>query len=391
MKILVAGATGVLGRLVTQDLVNAGHCVYATTRSPEKEPAVRAMGATPLVADALHFQQWQIATEQAEPDLVVHLLTDLASGDAVTNARLRTIGTRHLVDCARSVGARVIAESISWIHAPSPEPADESTPLDPSQEEPRRTTLAGAAALESAVLAAGGTVLRCGQLYGPGTWYSTDGRFGVAAREGRLRATNTITSFVAAHDAAAAFTSALEWPAGRVAIVDEAPAPGADWAPVFARAVGGPLPPTETVSDIGRPVSQASALALGWGPKPPVTARRIQRTMNRTFRPGTWRQAVLTFCAVLPMSLLLNFVVTPILAGWPKLALTVLNATLLVATLNWALLPALHYVTAGWAAPRASGSLTRPPLGAVARCMAAQHRRRQSPSSTIDGDDRIAG
>ena len=129
----------------------------------------------------------------------------------------------------------------------------------------------------------------------------------------------------------------------------------------------------------------------GLGTKPPVMARRIQRTMSRTFRPGTWRQAVLTFCAVLPMSLLLNFVVTPILAGWPKLALTVLNATLLVATLNWALLPALNYVTAGWAAPRASGSLTRPPLGGVARRMVAHHRRRQSPSSTIDGDDRIAG
>lgn len=129
----------------------------------------------------------------------------------------------------------------------------------------------------------------------------------------------------------------------------------------------------------------------GLGTKPPVMARRIQRTMSRTFRPGTWRQAVLTFCAVLPMSLLLNFVVTPTLAGWPKLALTVLNATLLVATLNWALLPALNYVTAGWAAPRASGSLPRPPLGGVARRMVAHHRRRQSPSSTIDGDDRIAG
>lgn len=89
----------------------------------------------------------------------------------------------------------------------------------------------------------------------------------------------------------------------------------------------------------------------GLGTKPPVMARRIQRTMSRTFRPGTWRQAVLTFCAVLPMSLLLNFVVTPILAGWPKLALTVLNATLLVATLNWALLPALNYVTAGGPRP----------------------------------------
>lgn len=71
--------------------------------------------------------------------------------------------------------------------------------------------------------------------------------------------------------------------------------------------------------------------------------------MNRTFRRGTWRQGLITFCAVLPVSLVLNLVLAPHLHSWPRPVVTVLNAAVLVATLNWILLPGLHYVTAGWA------------------------------------------
>jgi hypothetical protein len=34
---------------------------------------------------------------------------------------------------------------------------------------------------------------------------------------------------------------------------------------------------------------------------------------------------------------------------WPKLQLVVFNAAVLVAALNWALLPMLHWATRGWA------------------------------------------
>lgn len=74
--------------------------------------------------------------------------------------------------------------------------------------------------------------------------------------------------------------------------------------------------------------------------------------MRVPFRPGTWRQAVVTYAGVLPVSLVLNFALAPISNTWPRLEVVIFNAALLVATLNWVLLPALHWATRGWAAPR---------------------------------------
>jgi hypothetical protein len=68
---------------------------------------------------------------------------------------MRTEGTRNLLAAAAAAGAgRVIAQSVSW-------------------ELPRPGRRAAAAALERAVLQAGGVVIRYGQLYGPGTYYET--------------------------------------------------------------------------------------------------------------------------------------------------------------------------------------------------------------------------
>ncbi|MCS5498857.1 hypothetical protein NY547_16520 [Cnuibacter physcomitrellae] len=73
--------------------------------------------------------------------------------------------------------------------------------------------------------------------------------------------------------------------------------------------------------------------------------------MSRTpFHPGTWRQALVTLSGVLPVSLVLNLVLAPLLAPFlPRLVILALNAALLVAALNWALLPGLHWATKGWA------------------------------------------
>ncbi|GIF13696.1 hypothetical protein [Actinoplanes teichomyceticus] len=71
--------------------------------------------------------------------------------------------------------------------------------------------------------------------------------------------------------------------------------------------------------------------------------------MSRPWRAGTWRQAVITYSAVLPVSLVLHLVLGPLTAPWPRLSVIVVNAAVLVASLNWVLLPALHRVTRGWA------------------------------------------
>ncbi|MEP9385160.1 hypothetical protein [Nocardioides sp. KR10-350] len=157
-----------------------------------------------------------------------------------------------------------MAESISWVYPPGTAAADENEPLDLEAAEPRRTTIAGVSVLESAVQEMpDGVVLRFGQLYGPDTWYSRDGRFGQAARDGRLPATETVTSFIHTTDASEAIASALDWPVGIWNVVDDAPAPGVEWAPHFAAAVGAPAPATSLSGDVGRPVSNARARSQG--------------------------------------------------------------------------------------------------------------------------------
>jgi nucleoside-diphosphate-sugar epimerase len=117
------------------------------------------------------------------------------------------------------------------------------------------------AALESAVSEMPEhVVLRFGQLYGPGTWYARDGRYGQEARSGRLVATETVASFIHTSDAARATLVALGWANGIWNIVDDEPARGHEWAPRFAAAVGAPESPAlSATGDIGRPVSNARA------------------------------------------------------------------------------------------------------------------------------------
>ena len=53
MKVFVAGASGALGVQLVPELVAAGHDVVAMTKTPSKQEGLRALGAQPVVADAL--------------------------------------------------------------------------------------------------------------------------------------------------------------------------------------------------------------------------------------------------------------------------------------------------------------------------------------------------
>lgn len=265
MRIFVAGASGVLGRAFTRRAVDSGHEVVGMTRSERGVGALEAAGAHPMRADAFDRESVMAAVEAARPDAVVHLLTDLASGDSASNARLRIEGTRNLIDAARAARVdRVVAESISWVYEPGTTLASEDDPLDLGAPEPRLTTVRGVSALEHKVRAlADGVVLRFGQFYGPGTWFARNGLRAEAARAGRLPATETVASFVHIRDAAEATLAALAWPAGVWNIVDDEPAAGSVWVPEFASSVGAAAPPTEVAGDIGRPVSNLRARAQG--------------------------------------------------------------------------------------------------------------------------------
>lgn len=266
MRIFVAGAGGVLGRAFIRRTVADGHEVVGMTRSARGAAAITELAAAAVPADAFDREAVMRVVGEARPDAVVHLLTDLASGDSASNALIRTEGTRNLIDAAKAAGVdRVVAESISWVYPPGTKPASEAEALDSVATEPRLTTIRGVTALEDSVREMPvGVMLRFGQLYGRGTWYAPDGLRADAARAGKLPATQTVTSFVHVEDAAEAMLRALRWPAGTWNIVDDEPAAGAEWVPVFASAVGGPRPEVEAGGDIGRPVSNARARAEGW-------------------------------------------------------------------------------------------------------------------------------
>lgn len=174
MKVFLAGASGVIGRRLVVLLRKTGHDVVGTTRSETKAAALQALGATAAVVDAYDAQKLKLAVYAAQPDVIIHQLTDLPQtldpsnmADALAaNARLRIEGTRNLIDAALASGVRrVIAQSIAFAYAPGEGPLTEEHPIAPSQ--------AGVIALEQVVTQTpgiDGIVLRYGRLYGPGTW-----------------------------------------------------------------------------------------------------------------------------------------------------------------------------------------------------------------------------
>jgi nucleoside-diphosphate-sugar epimerase len=244
MKIFIAGAAGVIGRRLIPLLVASGYSVIGTTRQAEKGQVLQQLGAVPVVVDVFDRADLHKIVREAQPDVVIHQLTDLSARDFAANTRIRQEGTRNLVDAARAAGvSRLIAQSISWVYVPGEGPADESVPLDSEAPLPRRVTIEGVQALEQAVMEMEeGIVLRYGLLYGPGTWYAPDGPVAEQVRRGQLPADKGVTSFLHVDDAAQAALQALNWPRGIVNVVDDEPAPATTWLPVYAATLGAPAP-----------------------------------------------------------------------------------------------------------------------------------------------------
>jgi 2-alkyl-3-oxoalkanoate reductase len=261
MKIFVAGATGALGRRLVPLLVANGHTVVGTTRTPDKAEALRAAGATPVVLDALDRDAVIDALTRAEPEVVVHQLTALAGftdfrkleeGFAATN-RLRTEGTDHLLEGIRRLPVRrIVAQSYAgpgfFARTGGPIKTEED-PFDPDPPASLRRTVEAVRYLERAVLEAEGiqgTVLRYGGFYGPGT---SAGEGGVQLEAVRRRQFPIVAggtgvwSFIHIDDAATATLAAIE--RGRTGvynIVDDDPAPVAEWLPGLAAAIGAKPP-----------------------------------------------------------------------------------------------------------------------------------------------------
>ena len=91
-----------------------------------------------------------------------------------------------------------------------------------------------------------GLVLRYGQFYGPGTYYASDGSVAEQVRRRRFPIVGGgrgTFSFIHVEDAASATVAAVDRGApGIYNVVDDEPAPGRDWLPVYAEALGAKPP-----------------------------------------------------------------------------------------------------------------------------------------------------
>ncbi len=258
MRVFLAGASGVIGRTLVPKLVAAGHEVTGTTRSEERADAIRASGAHAAVVDVFDADRLPEALAAARPEVIVHELTSLPDrldfrkeGIYEPTNRVRTEGTRILLDAAREAGARrFVCQSIAFAYRP--EGARVKTEDEPLMEDIPGNFGSGIRALhemEAMVLGAEGVegvVLRYGFFYGPGTYYGDGGTTTADVRRRRMPIVGRgsgVFSFIHVDDAADATVAAVERGApGVYNVVDDEPAPMSEWLPVFAQAAGARRP-----------------------------------------------------------------------------------------------------------------------------------------------------
>jgi len=153
MRILVAGASGVLGRATLPHL--GRHHVVGLTRTPEKTRLIEELGAEGIVCDAYDHPALVRVVQEARPQIVVNFLTDLSGGAAKANNRVRRDGAANLLDAAEASGAeRLVVESVAF-------PLDDEGALAIRVLERSTRAFAGEA-----------LILRFGRLWGAGTFHS---------------------------------------------------------------------------------------------------------------------------------------------------------------------------------------------------------------------------
>jgi nucleoside-diphosphate-sugar epimerase len=259
MRVFVAGATGAIGKQLVPRLVQADHEVTGMTHKEANRALLEELGATPVLADALDPDQVAEAVGRAKPEVIVHQLTAISTLDprhfdrdfALTN-RLRTEGTDHLLSAGRAGGVRrFVAQSYgAWPYERTGEPIkSEEDPLDLSPAREMRETLKAIRYLEQAVLGADwteGIVLRYGAFYGPGTSMGPGGeQFDLIHKRKfpLIGAGAGVWSFVHVADAAEATVAAIEHGRrGIYNVVDDEPAPVAEWLPTLAQKLGAKKP-----------------------------------------------------------------------------------------------------------------------------------------------------
>jgi len=298
MRAFVVGASGAIGTRLVPQLIEHGHEVVGTARSPGNAERVRALGAEPVVLDLLDPRAVRKAVLEAQPEAIVHEATALADATwgrnfdkvfAGTNA-LRTKGTHALLAAAREAGVRrFVAQSFAsyrYVREGGPVKTEDD-PLDPTPPANAGQSWAAMADLDRTVTEAGGIILRYGVFYGA----DNDGLIEpVRKRQYPLVGDGGgITSWIHLDDAAAATVLALEQDGPAIYnVVDDEPAPVREWLPVFVQAVGA-KPPRHVPTWLARLFAGEAAVVMSTEARGASNAK-AKRELGWTLRYPSWRQ-----------------------------------------------------------------------------------------------------
>jgi nucleoside-diphosphate-sugar epimerase len=316
MKILVAGASGAMGRALVPLLVAAGHDVVGMVQRPRSMEVVRALGAEPRNADALDAAEVLSCFREVRPAVVIHQLTAIPPApdmrhfdrEFVLTNRLRTEGTRNLLAAALDVGtAHFVAQSFAgWTYGRSANGSKdklktEEDAFDPAPPAKLRSTLDALKALERAVLSEPritGTVLRYGGFYGPHTSIGKDGSIVQAVRRRKLPLVGEgagVWSFIHIDDAASATATVVQAGRGGVYnVVDDEPAPVSEWLSFLAHCAHA-QPPRQVPAWLARLLIGEHVVAM-MNEIRGVSNAKIKRELGWTPRWPSWRGGFREVC-----------------------------------------------------------------------------------------------
>jgi len=259
MRVFVAGATGAIGRPLAAQLIRAGHVVIGLARDEKSAQALRDQDATAEIADALDARAVHDAVARSAPDVVINQLTSLPQrftpetmqAAIEPDQRLRHQGGANLQAAAAAARAkRYILQSCAFWYEEGPGLADETSDLAVNATPYIAQGSRFYRDLEQAANVVRGpevVLLRYGYLYGPHTWYASDGDAAEQVRQQQSPIVGDgrgVWSWVHVEDAAAAAVIALDrGDAGAYNIVDDDPSPVRLWLSAFANWLGAPPPP----------------------------------------------------------------------------------------------------------------------------------------------------
>ncbi|MEV0082718.1 NAD(P)-dependent oxidoreductase [Saccharopolyspora sp. NPDC050642] len=259
LRVVVAGATGVVGRTLLPLLRDRGHHVTALVRHADRLDGAVSVDDV-AVADVLDPPQLRRELARVEPEVVIDQTSGFGGADPDEGLRrtalLRENGARNLVDAAVAVGARrIIGQSMTAAYRPhGHDVLDEESPLWTEAPGCWGDAVRALAAMEEAVLTRPGIegiALRYGALYGPDTQYAPGGAIHARVCGSELPLVDDgvgLTSFTHVDDAAGAVLELLtNGEPGTYNVVDNEPAESAEWLPAYARMAGGPAPVSLTM------------------------------------------------------------------------------------------------------------------------------------------------